>query len=270
MISEVILLAKTIFIFTMLAYFSYLDIKYREIKDTYIYMYITFSVIFSIITFYTLASSNISLVTLIAYLAISIVCGPVLAYVMYKFKLMGLGDVYAIIGFSLTYFYVEIYDHVLFRTSTKLHLPPVIPLLLYANILMAITIPYNVIVNIVRYRQLIPQTTIYKKILILINGRPMKIRDYLKTRHVYLLEDIVISPEGGIVRKYKSSFDINAEYIDEQRRIKELVEKGFLTLDDYIWTSYGIPYIVLLFIGFIILLIIGDLPMIYILMMLIR
>lgn len=266
MFIEKIIYVSTVTAILFLTYFSYLDLKYREIPDKHIYSFISISIILSMITFTSsLMLLRRSIHIELTYLLLSLTTGPLFSYLLYKHDLFGLADVLVILGISLIFYNDFLYMIVLYNVSI-VHVPPIIPLLLYANMIMAVYVPVNMIRNIVLYKDLLPPKSIgiFKWSIIVSTGKPMKIKDFLKKKHVFPLEVFKVNNDI-IVRDYRTSFSIEEDYRKNQVLIKELVDKGYLSADDYIWTTYGVPFVVLVLIGFIILLLIGDSPLHYIL-----
>ncbi len=255
----VILYASTIVMAVFLVYFSYLDLKYREIPDRDIYIFISASLIlFSLLFAYSIVVIKRNIYLELTYLSLSLLIGPLISYILYKIDLFGLADVYAISGLSITFYNDLIYNISLYNIST-IHVPPIIPLLLYANLVMATYIPFNIIRNLLVYKDVLPPKNIgiLKWSIILSTGRPIKIKDFLKSKHVFPLQIFKISNSTVIV-EYRTSFNIEEDYKEDQKYIKELIEKGYLHSNDYIWVTYGVPFIVLLLAGYIVLLLIGD------------
>ena len=77
-----------------------------------------------------------------------------------------------------------------------------------------------------------------------------------------MLEEFKVTNEG-IERTIRTSFDINEEYTDHQKLIRELISNGLLNPNDYIIITYGIPYIVPILLGTLLFMIFGDLVIQY-------
>lgn len=254
-------IAKTVFTLFVLGFFSILDIKYRDIPAVYVWISLGIAILLASISFYIyviLYSASL----LIIYFIISLLVGFVLLYILYIMGFLGEADVF--IGFELAILYPtpDVYDLVLFKAPIGIRMPPVIPIMIYSNILVAVLIPLLVIANL-RHKELYTKYNVSftKKILLLITSKPVKIKDYLNMKHVYPLE-IIKEEEGRLVRSIRTTFDINEDYRVHQETIKSLVEKGLLKDSDYIIITYGIPYILPILLGFILFLTIGETPIV--------
>lgn len=86
----------------------------------------------------------------------------------------------------------------------------------------------------------------YKKPL-LIMGRPLRVRDYLRSKYLFLL---TVPTERGF--RCTVSADIGTDFEQEKRIIMDAVRNGTISEDALIWVSPALPHIAFIFIGYII------------------
>jgi len=175
--------------------------------------------------------------------------------------LMGKGDVFIIAMIVLIHPSIDVYDYVLFQTRIPKFLPPVYLIVLYSALITVVFTLVKSIYYLIVYRGKLPcGEPLRLKILMSIIGRPMSVEEFLKSKHYYPLT-IIERGVGGVVRKYRLSFDAEHEdYKVHQENYRRLIEEGVISKDDVIWVTYGIPHIVPLTIGYVLFLIIGDYP----------
>ena len=124
-----IVIVQIAFTIAFLGLLSYLDIKYRDIRDEYIYSFIAISFILSVLN--TLMETRPSMEILMIYILATILCGPLVTYILYRMRLLGLGDVYVVVGLSIMFYYIDVYDYTILRSVAFFHIPPIIPVLIY-------------------------------------------------------------------------------------------------------------------------------------------
>ncbi|MET1160747.1 MAG: A24 family peptidase C-terminal domain-containing protein [Thermoprotei archaeon] len=261
MVENLLLYIRIVYSITVFTWFSIYDLKYREIPDKYVWIALAISTIFFTLT---VSVFWIHLSTLIiVYTLLSLIVGPGLFYILYLFNLIGKADVFAVFIVTLLLPYTDVYSIIPLSYSTTFHLPPILPIILYSAVLSIIVgIAKSVTISLV-YRSHIPrELPLHKKIVLLLIGKPMRIGDYLRTKHYYPLSIYRVVGDR-LLREYRLSFNVEEEdYRVHQEEVKKLIEKGYLSPEDYIWVTYGIPYLVPLLAGLILFLIIGDTPLI--------
>lgn len=255
-----ILYFQVILVTSFLAYLSYLDLKYREVPDKLLYLFVLTCIIFSSINIYiNLIVKCKPLILELILFTLSIMIGPLFSYILYRLDFLGPADVYIIAGLSLAFYNDLIYDIALLKSLQPIHVPPIIPILFYSNIIMAFYIPYNMLRNIVKYDRVLPPKNIGVKkwIVIIATGRPIKIKDYLHTKHTYVLQLYRLTREGINV-EFRTTFSIEEDPEAQKTMIKSLIKQGYLKEDDYIWITHGVPFIALILTGFVLVLVTGD------------
>lgn len=255
-----VLYFQVILVTSFLAYLSYLDLKYREVPDRLLYVFVFTCVIFSSINMYINLIINCKPFILeLTLFTLSIMIGPLFSYILYKLDFLGPADVYIIAGLSLAFYNDLIYDMALLKSLQQTHVPPIIPILFYSNIIMALYIPYNMLRNIVKYNRILPPKNIgiKKWIVIIATGKPVKIKDYLHTKHTYVLQLYRFTTKGIDV-KFRATFSIEEDPETQKTLIKSLIKQGYLKESDYIWITHGVPFITLILTGFVLVLVVGD------------
>lgn len=247
----------------VLTWFSYYDIKYRDIPDKYVWITFGISIILFLVsipyylgTYYPVFS--------IAYIILSILLGGGVFFVLYLFGLIGKADVFLVSEISLLFPFIDIYDIVLFKAPIKIHLPPVMIIVLYSAGLTIIYMLFKTIFILLKHWDKLPRDLPFSmKLLLVLIGRPMQVGEYLVTHNYYPLV-LFSEDKEGLVRKYRLTFDVESEdYREHQVLFKKLIDKGLLDPNEYIWVTYGIPYLVPLLAGFVLFLIISDLSLYY-------
>ncbi|MEM1635973.1 MAG: A24 family peptidase C-terminal domain-containing protein [Thermosphaera sp.] len=251
--------AKIIYTLVFLARFSIHDIVKREVADPEVYAYTGGAVLFYIAST-ALALQYLTPQYVLVQTIFSLAIAPGLFYALYVKGLMGLGDVYVASGLSLTFTYP-----VLFNLSnapgTPVILPPVITIILYACASIILYSIVKALYTVLKYKEMVSQLSTKHKILLPILAKPMRIREYLETRFFYPLT-IIEEREGGVTYAVRLTYDVEREeYTAHQERLKKLLEKGLVKPDDYIWVSYGIPFLALILMGLVLFLLIGDGPL---------
>ncbi len=253
---------KVVYTLIVLVYFSILDIKYRDIPDKLIWLSLGVSIILALISapyyisVFHVLPLPLFLVTLLTSMMIVLVL-----ILMYYFGYMGGADVIIIGELAILFPFYAVYGVSLMGRSCMFHLPPIILILLYAASSMILIIVFKVLVGVAMYRRYLPKNTaIFTKILLLAFGRPVRIRDYLGMKHYYPLSVIKETPSGVEV-SYRLGFDVEEEYYEHQEYLRSLINRGVIDPDDYIWVTLGIPFIVPLLLGYLLLLVFGDYPL---------
>ncbi len=200
----------------------------------------------------------------IGYILLSLLVGSGLFTVLYLFGLMGKADVFLITEVTLLFPFIEIYDITWLKAPVKIHVPPVMIIVLYSALSSIAFMLFKTVFISIRYWGKLPRDlSLSMKIALVLIGRPMTIREYLNTQNYYPLV-LFEETKQGIIKKYRLTFDVEREdYVEHQEKFKELITKGLVSPDEYIWVTYGIPFLVPLLAGFILFLILSDLPLYY-------
>ncbi len=257
-----VLYLKIVFIISILLLFSYYDIKYRDIPDKLVW----FSLFISIVLFaysipYYLGEYGSNL--FYAYTLLSLILGIGLFLFLRYLDLIGLADLFVVAEVSLLFPLIDIYRVVYVLVKFPLHLPPILPIILYSAVLSIVVGLAKSLYFSFKYYDKIPRDLpLIKKIFLLLVGRPMTIREYLSSKHFYPLTVYRIV-DNKLVVEHRLSFSVEEEeYEEHQKIVQDLIDKKYLSPEDYIWVTYGVPYMVPLLLGFLLFLLVGDTPLI--------
>ena len=105
---HVIAYIKIIYGIIILTYFSYLDIKYREIPDKTVWAVVAGALILFLASIPTFLGNTIDII----YSLVSIIVGPLLLYLLYKMNLMGEADVYVVLAIAFLFPSTSIYSFI--------------------------------------------------------------------------------------------------------------------------------------------------------------
>ena len=107
---------------------------------------------------------------------------------------------------------------------------------------------YYAVYNLLKFRSILStiKCTTGRKLYLILFGKPVKVRDFLKMRFTYLLT---------IPRKSefacRASFSIEEEEESTRKLILKYVNEGILSLDDYIWITPALPHVFFILVGYI-------------------
>lgn len=262
---QVLEYVKSSMAFLFLTYFSILDLRTRDIPSRLVWFFLAISLILMIVSIPNYTAYSLS--EAVFYVAINASLGPMLLYALFKAKLIGDADVIVVSSLTLLHPLPNTYDCILINVSAPVKLPPILPIILYANLMVVMYLPVNIVINVVKYRDFYKsiKASFWKKIVLLAESRPVEAGKYLSMKHRYLLEDYKLT-NGRLVKEVKLSFNILEDYTAHRYAVEKLLNEGFLKPEDLVLTTYGIPFIVLLLLGYIVFLLVGDTPMLILLL----
>lgn len=199
---------------------------------------------------------------LFLYIVFSFLTGVGVFALIYRLGFIGKADVFIIAELTLLFPYTDVYDIVALKANDILHLPPVIPIVLYSNLISLLFIVFKSMVFSIMYRRYIPKDLpLSKKFLLVIFGRPMSVAKYLLTKHYYPLTIIKLI-NGNVVKTYRLTFNVEEEdYRVHQENLRDLINRNIVKPNEVIWVTYGVPYMLPLLITLILFLLIGDTPL---------
>ncbi len=262
--SSIIMIVKIIYSVLVLGYFSWLDLKYRDIPDKLVWGSLAIAFILTGVDYNGLIEEfdKYSPIILLTSLIVSIIM-VLLMIILYFMDYFGGADIVILSELLVLYPFYGLYEYSIFKHACIIHLPVLIVLLLYATLSLLLIFVARGLYVLIRYYDLLPRKLSFlHRIALSFIGRPVRIRDYLSMKHYYPLEVFEKTSGGGVKRRFRFSFSISEEYYEHQDRIRKLLEKGLVSADDYIWITYGIPFIVPVFIGFLLVLLLGDYPVV--------
>lgn len=259
-----LLYVRIFYAFSVLSVFSIYDVKYRDIPDKYVWfsLFVSIALFALTVTLYVVVLDSLQLTLLILYIVFSFITGVGVFVLIYRLGFIGKADVFVIAELTLLFPYVDVYDFVVFRHRGVLHLPPVIPIVLYSNIISLLFIVFKSMVFSVIYRKFIPKDLpLRRRALLVIFGRPMSVSKFLLTKHYYPLT-LIRLVDGNVVKTHRLTFKVEEEdYRVHQENLRELVSRGYIKPEEVIWVTYGVPYMLPLLITMVLFLLIGDYPL---------
>ena len=246
---------KVAIVLVMLVYTSILDVKYREVEPR---VWLVFGLLLSAITsyeIYQLAAVGVNPFTLAFYLLISVGLTSAVAFAFAYFELMGGADFFALLVISLA--------HPWKPFNALLNVMPLFPLSMLANSALLSLTPgaYNLAYNLALRRDAIGGLSSlkpYRRLLVLVAGRPMRVSEFLRTKFTYLMEEFRVE-RGRIRREIRLGFRVSEEPSEDREKVRRMLERGLLSLSDYVWTTEGLPMLVFILAGYLLTLTLGDL-----------
>ena len=233
----------------ILSILGYQDWKTREISDKIVYFYLGCSTILFIASTIVLLG-NYPPILLLLYIGSSLLATMVLFGILYKFNLIGDGDVYVATSIGLLYSYP-------FATLIGIGLlPPALIIVIYATLIGLLNSVFNAIRVLVKNRKQFRELSLKHKLIVPFLAKPVKIRDYIENRYKHHFPIQVFNILNGRVEsKFNILRGINE---DTSSNIKDIVEKGLVNPDTYIWITPGIPYVFHLLLGLLLYILLGD------------
>ena len=177
-----------------------------------------------------------------------------MVYVLYSLGMIGKGDVFVVAALTLLFPCPG--------AGASLHgtvfLPPIITIILYSTGFIVgysiLKLVYNLLFNHEGLRE-VPGK--YRALYALMGSR-MRIGQYLEKKFYYPLQ-VFKETEKGVLVEYRAGFDAEKDDPDQYKEaIRRLVERGLVSVENYIWVTYGIPFIVPLLAGLVLFLLAGD------------
>jgi preflagellin peptidase FlaK len=251
---------KTTVSLIVLLVLSIQDYRTRELDARIVYLYLAFSICISLASFLTV---EIPTLLKLFYYIVSLSTTGGLFFILYKSGLIGDGDLYTTVSLGFLFPLPSTYQFTIYNPPGSGILPPSIMIVLYGSISVIILMIVNATFVLVKYKFIVARTPLKYAVILPFLGKPVRVSDYVegKYRHYYPLQYYRVV-NGGVVVEYKLVTRVLGE---DGKDVSSLLERGFVKPEDYIWVSPGIPFILYLLVGFIMLLILGDYPLIAIL-----
>jgi len=237
---DIVYLLQILYSLVMLIHTSILDIKSREVDPKIWLFYLPLAIFLYF---------NIQKINIVLYIIIFIITNS-LTYILYKLSMIGGADVIAIILLSLGNSSVT--PIIYLNNLTTIGLEPLI-ILLYSSFLITIIGIINLIKN-VKYTK---NMSIYDRILLGFNGKRMKVKEFINSKFYFPLT--VIDDNGNMSLRTNFSVEEDDKYWRE--KYLELIKKGVITGEEYIWVSWGVPVLPFICAGYIISLVVGCFPL---------
>jgi len=233
----------------MLLYTSFLDLKSREIEPRiWLYYGIPLAFLTVIEAFFT----NVPVKLFLFSLFFGLITVGGLSGVLYYVGLLGGGDVFGLIVIGIAHPVNPI--HYIYPSKlTSIIFPPIITTLLFASLAasaLSIIIFFN---NILRHRKdlaRLPSKSL--KIAYLFTATPIKAGDLVEKKFWYPLE------RPWEKNRFRLNFNVEEDDAILRGKINSLIKEGRIESKTKIWSTYGIPFIIYIFLGYIIMLIGGE------------
>ncbi|QKQ99684.1 peptidase A24 [Metallosphaera tengchongensis] len=219
----------------MLFHTSVLDLKYREV-DPKIWLYYSPLSLFII---FNLQSLNlfIYLYSLFAVLAVF--------FAFYLVGFMGGADLFAIMILSLANAKTS---PLFFGHFSKLGMEPLIVVLFSSALIVA-----SGIVNFLTTFKYTAGMGLYSRLILSLTAKRVRMDKFLKSKFLFPLS--VIDENGN--ESVRIGFSVEENDSDWRERYRELVSKGIVSPDRYIWVAWGVPVIPFIFLGYVLSLFVG-------------
>ena len=237
-------LIKALVTLGVFTYLSILDVKTREINPK-IWIYLI--PVVALLTAIEIISHGAY--TIVSLFAVGIMINTIIAVLFYYFNLFGGADMFGLITLSIA---VPICNDMLYNRLIILK-QLLIPL--YASIigvvLSIVFFAYNVVKK--NWNKL-PNVRSKGKIFLLFMGIPVTVNRYVNGMKffypltIYKCQEVRKNNPCTISVRY--SFNIDEEYQDHVRRLREYLNKGLILENNIIWITYGLPFIVNLTIAY--------------------
>ncbi|NPA85680.1 MAG: hypothetical protein GXO07_06760 [Crenarchaeota archaeon] len=239
-----------------LLYASYLDLKTREIPPK---LWLIASLLALPATLYEAHyfAARGALGYVVAVVVSSAIIIGILAFMSWK-GLIGGADVLALAFLTVS---VPWYP---FSFGLRAFVPVPLLTLFYATILGVLWLPIRALSNLRSEKFLSHARELglggAKLLRLAASAKVVTVKEYMNMKFWYPLE---IFKEKGeeLEHELRTTFSVEEEHEDHQKRMKELVERGLLSEDRYIFVSYGVPFLVYITLGFVLALAIGDIPL---------
>ncbi|UXD22755.1 hypothetical protein IPA_07965 [Ignicoccus pacificus DSM 13166] len=243
----------------VMAYAAYQDYKTREIEPK---LWLYASVVGAVLTGAELYLFHLYYPRIFAWALIdmlfSFIVFPFLYY-MYKIAMLGGADMlaYLFLTFTLPWYPLTLAKVWGLRAIS----PMPFVVLLYSSILAVIVGLTRLIRNLTNkeFWEYVRERNLSKGQILhyALGGRVFKAKDYLNTKFWYLLDKFE-EDEEGLKKRLERRVNLEEEPEDHRKMIRELIESGKIEEHEKVMASYGTPFLVYMFGGLILALILGD------------
>jgi len=237
------LVIRDLYVFLVLLIASYWDYRKREIEPAY---WVYTSIIGALLSLSMYKMGFIELNTKI-YLVFSLFAIGLVG-LFYLLGYMGGADLYAIIFITVS---------VPVSLNSFEIIPPTFMTVVYAAIASTLIPIYFCLFNLASHerRKIISKQN--RGFILCFLGIPKKAKEYV-TEYGYWFP-LTTYINGKLVNRY--SFHVEEEPNDHRKRINTLLNKKAIDEDSIIWVTPGIPFVIFVLIGYLLSIIISDLPL---------
>ena len=239
-----VVMSKMLFIIVLTIVTSYMDLRKREIPLKVWALSLPLAIFLTIIEYtnsYYVDTRSIYIYIIGLFFSIG------LSVLFYLFDFFGGADMFAFITLSIIFPINFVKEYII---------PPQLLLILYASVTGLFFSLVYFLFNIINrnWRKLPRNIGLMRKIMLMFLGVPVKSKNYIKMKFYYPLTVYNCEKEPEI----RYSFSIEEEYEDSIKYIKELIEKKCISGETYLWVTYGIPFLINIYVGFILTLLVKD------------
>ena len=236
--------SKVFIVVVMLLYTAWLDVRTREVTPR---TWLFFMAPLLIITSIELLFLHSLYPVILALTGIIVVIGSV--GVLYYAGLMGGGDLYASVIIAIAHPWNPFRYQVYMSTG---FVPFCISVLIYSSLLVGLLSIFYFILNLFFNRKELVRVPRKYRYTYLFTGLPVRAVKLLYKRFWYPLEH----PWRN--KRYSVFFDVGEEEEDFKRALRNAIENGLVSPDQKLWSTYGVPFILFIFLGYVFSLLIGD------------
>ncbi len=233
-------LAKIMFTIIAFVIISLKDIKTREI-DPKVWIIVIPPILVLTLINVLFASVNVS--DLIMY-AIGVGIVSLIAVLFYYIGLFGGADMFAMIALSLA---VPLSNYTIIFNQLLI--------ILIAGLVGLLTIPVLLAYNIIHenWNKLPSNTRLFEKIVLLATAIPVKVTDYVEGKYKFFYPLTVYECNyKDTILTIRYSFNVDEEVNEHITKLNKCIELGKITPNrDYLWITYGMPFIVNLTLAYI-------------------
>lgn len=234
---------RDLYVLSVLLIASYWDIVKREIEPKY---WLITGIIGLLLAFTSAITAGLNLdlygYTLFSIIAIAIVGA------FYYIGYMGGADLYAVAVIALT---------VPKQLVGEGLIPTPFMTVVYAAVVSALIPIYFCLYNLVSRDRRRAIREVPRGYIMCFLGVPKRPRDYVNSKGFWF--PLTTYENGELVTRY--SFQVEEEPEEHKQKIKSLLESREIGEDSFIWITPGIPFVLFILLGFILSIIIGDLPL---------
>ncbi len=239
-----VFMMKMLFAMALMIITSYMDLRKREIPLKVWALSLPLAVFLTIIEY---INSYYVDIRLIYVYIVGLFFSIGLSILFYIFDFFGGADMFAFITLSIIFPMNFVKEYII---------PPQLLLILYASLTGLFFSLAYFLFNIINrnWRKLPHNMGLLRKAVLMFLGIPVKSKDYVKMKFYYPLTIYNCNKE----LKIRYSFSIEEEYEDSIKYIEELIEKKCISGETYLWVTYGIPFLINIYVGFMLTLLIKD------------
>ncbi len=248
-------IAKLGIILAVLIYASILDVRYREVEPkVWLFTGIPVAILTILIEWAKgFPKIDFMYIFLNTILVVAAVGG------LYYANLMGGGDLFSLVIVAYSNPVNPLVEIGFIKSNLGFNMPFIIPVLLYSSV---IAIMYSLVLSL--YNLILNKSEVKRlprrvRILYIATARPIRVKDLLKKRFWYPLE------RPWSKDRFKFAFNVEEDDVEIINTIRMLVSKGKISLEDKLWCTYGLPFILFITIGLIVSCVGGDIILVKVL-----